>query len=196
MSRRIVMFNRVSADGCFAGRDGNLNWTVPDNEIDHGAKEAFSKFDAVLLGRKTYELFAQFWPKVDVSKPTIAGPHGGQSPDLRDIAVFLNETTKLVFSTTMKQASWKNSRIVERVDRDEIESMKRSPGKDMILFGSGSIVSELARQGLIDEYQFVVSPVLIGDGRHMTSTLDTVTRLSLLEAKPYGSGNVMLRYGR
>ena len=156
MSRRIIMFNRVSADGCFAGRDGNLDWTVPDNEIDHGAKEAFSQFDAVLLGRKTYEIFAKFWPMVDVSKPSVAGPHGGQSPDLRDIAVFLNETTKLVFSTTMTEASWKNTRILARLDAHEIESMKRGAGKDMILFGSGSIVSQLASKGLIDEYQFVV----------------------------------------
>lgn len=194
MSRRIVMFNKVSADGCFAGPDGNLDWTVPDADIDRGAKDASSQFDTILLGRRTYEMFARFWPHVDVSAPTAAGPHGGRSPELRDMAIFLNDAAKLVFSTAMKEAGWKNSRIVNRIDSAEIEAMKRGAGKDMILFGSGSIVSQLAGQGLIDEYQFVVSPVLVGNGRHMTASLAAAARLTLLESKPYPSGNVMLRY--
>ena len=196
MSRRIVMFNRVSADGCFAGPDGSLDWVVPDSEIDRGAKEASSQFDTILLGRRTYEMFARFWPHVDVNAPSVEGPHGSRSPELRDMAIFLNHATKLVFSTTMTEAGWNNSRIVHRVDAREIESMKGGAGKDMILFGSGSIVSALTRHGLIDEYQFVVSPVLIGNGRQMMSALDATTRLTLLENKPYAAGNVMLRYGR
>lgn len=196
MSRRIVMFNRVSADGCFAGPDGNLDWVVPDPEIDRGAKDAAAQFDTILLGRRTYEMFARFWPHVDVNAASVAGPHGGRSADLREMAIFLNDAAKLVFSTSMTDASWKNSRVLDRVDPVEIASMKRGGGKDMIVFGSGSIVSQLARHGLVDEYQFVVSPVLIGNGRHMMSALDATTRLTLLESKPYAAGNVMLRYGR
>jgi dihydrofolate reductase len=74
--------------------------------------------------------------------------------------------------------------------------MKRQPGKDMIVFGSGSIVSQLTQHGLIDEYVFVVSPILLGSGRPLLSGVSGTFRLDLLEAKKFQSGNVLLRYAR
>ena len=74
--------------------------------------------------------------------------------------------------------------------------MKKQPGKDMMIFGSGSIVSQLTEHGLIDEYQFVVSPILLGSGRSLLSGVSKSSRLDLLEARKYPSGNVMLRYAR
>ena len=82
------------------------------------------------------------------------------------------------------------------VPEPEIDTMKKQDGKDMIVFGSGTIVSELTKHSLVDEYQFVVSPLLLGSGRQMIAGLDARTRLTLLEAKPYQSGNVVLRYSR
>jgi dihydrofolate reductase len=84
---------------------------------------------------------------------------------------------------------------VPELDPREIEALKRQPGKDMILLGSGSIVTQLTRHGLIDEYQLVVSPVVLG-GRPLFGELVKAARLELLEATPYRSGNLMLRYAR
>ena len=74
--------------------------------------------------------------------------------------------------------------------------MKKRPGKDMMIFGSGSLVSQLTQHGLIDEYQFVVCPVLLGRGRPLLADVSTSVKLDLVEARPYQSGDVLLRYAR
>ncbi len=198
MRRRIVMFNRIATDGFFAGPDGGLEWVVPDEQIDQAAAAAIPGFDTILFGRRTYELFAAFWPHALDDSPTAPDPHGAgrRSPEVRAMAVGLTEMTKLVFSRTLKQVQWMNSRLVHDLDPREIEAMKRQPGKDIIVFGSSSIVSQLTQHGLIDEYQFVVSPILLGSGRPLLRGMSKSSRLDLLEAKAYPSGNVMLRYAR
>jgi dihydrofolate reductase len=194
--RRIVMFNRVTAEGYFAGADGNLDWVVPDREVDRIGAEATGAYDTVLLGRRTYELFDSFWPHALDDSDSSSDPHGSgaRSPEMRAMAVMLNESTKLVFSKTLKSVMWKNSLLRHELDPGEIETLKREPGKDMIVLGSGSIVSQLTQHGLIDEYQIIVSSVLIGSGRPLLSDAPTNRALELQEAKKYPSGNVMLRY--
>ena len=192
--RRIMMFNRVTADGYFAGTDGNLDWAVPEPEIDKMAGESTSRFDTYLLGRKTYQLFEQFWPHA--LDAAAQDPHGGGelSPEMRAIAESLNNSTKLVFSRTLKDATWKNSRIVPELDPREIAEMKQQPGGDMIILGSGSIVSQLTEHGLIDEYQLLVSPVFLGGGQLLVRGLPKSAKLKLIDATSYPSGNVSLRY--
>lgn len=196
--RRIVMFNRVTADGFFAGPDGNLDWAVPDAELDRSAVASLPGTDTVLLGRRTYEMFEGFWPRAVAGSGTAPNPHaaGQLAQEMHALGTWLNETTKLVFSKTLKEVGWRNSRLIHQLDAGEIEAMKRQPGKDMIVLGSGSIVSQLTQQGLIDEYQLAVSPVLIGSGRPLLREVSKRSRLKLVEARPYPSGNVMLRYAR
>jgi len=115
----------------------------------------------VLFGRRTYELFEKFWKHAVDDSSTAPDPHhrGERTKEHRAIAIWLNQITKLVFSRTMKNATWKNSRVLHEFDPREIETMKSQPGKDMMIFGSGTIVSQLTQHGLIDEYQFVVCPI-------------------------------------
>jgi dihydrofolate reductase len=196
MSRQIVMFNRVTADGYFAASDGGLQWTVPEPEMDKEATGGMPGTDTVLFGRRTYELFQQFWPRAAEEPESVQDPHDSRrrSPEIRAMALFLNEVTKLVFSRTLKEVTWKNTRLLHGFDPREIEAMKKQPGKDMIIFGSGSIVSQLTEHGLIDEYRFVVNPILLGNGRELVSGVSKSLKLKLLEQKVYRSGNVMLRY--
>lgn len=197
--RRIVLFDRVSADGYFAAPDGNLNWVVSDEELDRSAAAATeSGGGTILFGRRTYQQFESFWPLALSDAPTSPSPHrpGHASPELRAMAVWINEATKVVFSKTLQQVTWKNSRLLHELDPREIEGMKRQPGSDMLIFGSGSIVSQLTQHGLIDEYQLIVSPILLGQGRSLISGVPKSLKLDLLEAKPYQSGNVKLRYAR
>ena len=196
--RRIVMFNRVTADGYFAGADGNLAWALPDDELDKEATNGMPHTDAILFGRRTYDMFASFWPHVLDDSQTAANAHDAvrRSPAMRAMAVFLNESPKLVFSRTLKDAAWQNTRILGEFDPNVVEALKQEPGEDIIIFGSGSIVSLLTQHGLIDEYQFVVSPLLLGNGRTLVSGVPVSMGLRLLEAKQYLSGNVKLRYAR
>lgn len=197
--RRIVTFTWVTADGYFAAADGNLDWVVPDEEQARAAAEGISGFDTVIFGRRTYELFEGFWRNAVVDESgAIPGPHdpGRRSREHGAIAIALNRMTKVVFSRSMKEATWKNSRVLREFDSREIEAMKRQPGKDLIIFGSGSIVSQLSRHGLIDEYQFAVCPVLLGSGQSLVQDVSVRLRLDLLEARRLPSGDVMLRYAR
>ena len=195
--RRIVTFNNVSADGYFAGPDGNLNWVVPDPMINKEATSGtMGKFDTILFGRRTYDMFAAFWPYALNDSPVSPDPHDSRSmtPELRSMAVFLNDARKIVFSRTLREASWKNTQIVNEFDPAKIEEMKKGSGEDMIIFGSGTIVTHLTQNRLIDEYQFVVMPIILGAGRSLLSGITANLRLKLEEAKSYPSGCVVLRY--
>ncbi len=196
--RRIVMFNHVSADGYFAAPDGNIDWVIQDPEIGKTAVEASASegTGAMLFGRRTYEQFESFWPTALDDSDTSPDPHGhGQrSPELRAIAVYINDATKIVFSKSRKDVTWKNSKLLREFDPRVIAALKREPGKDIMIFGSGSIVSQLAQHRLIDEYQFIVSPLLLGQGQSMIRDMPQSVRLDLLGTTSYKSGNVMLRY--
>jgi len=194
--RKIVVFDRVTADGYFAATDGNLNWAVPDDAIDRAALEGIPGTDTMLFGRRTYDQFESFWPRVASDSPNAPDPHvpGRQSQTLRAMANWINEAAKIVFSKTRKEVTWKNSRLVKELDPREIEAMKNGPGKNMIVFGSGSLVSQLTKLGLIDEYHFILNPVLLGSGKSLITGVPKPSRLKLLEAKTYDSGNVVLRY--
>jgi dihydrofolate reductase len=194
--RRIMAFNRVTADGYFTSSDGKLDWVVPEPQLDKEAGEGMSGQGAILFGRRTYEMFQAFWPHALEDPGTAPDPHmpGRRSPEIRAMAVWINEAAKIVFSRTLEDVTWKNTRLLHAFDPREVEAMKKQPGPDMLIFGSGSIASQLTEHGLIDEYRFVVGPVLLGSGRPLISGVPKSSRLDLLEAKTYPSGNVMLRY--
>jgi dihydrofolate reductase len=194
-TRRIAVFIRIAANGYFAAPGGGLEWVVPDPDVDRAAMEGPAAFDTFLFGRRTYELFERFWPRA-LDDPAAAAPHGGGplSDDQRAMAASLNETTKLVFSRTLREVSWKNARLVPELDPAAIRAMKNQPGRDMLVLGSGSLVSQLTGHGLIDEYQFVVSPVLLGTGRPFLHDVTSTVMLDLLETRVFPTGNVLLRY--
>jgi dihydrofolate reductase len=155
-------------------------------------------FDTMLFGRHTYDAFESFWPHAEGASDTAGDPHneGRRTKTLLSMASWINRTEKWVFSTSKNAVSWQNSRLFPRLDPAELRAEKQAPGKDMIVFGSGTLVSQLTEHGLIDEYQFVVGPLFLGDGRSLIQGVTGRVPLELLEAKPYPSGNLMLRYAR
>ena len=195
-TRKIVAFDRISADGYFSAADGALDWAVPDADLDKGAAGKLGDSDAMLFGRRTYDMFESFWPHVLKDPATAPDPHnpGRHTPEMRALAVWINSAKKIVFSTTRTEVSWTNSELRPDIVPREIEALKAQPGKTIMLFGSGSVVSRLSELGLIDEYQFVVCPVLLGGGRQLVSGMAGRLSLELLEARPFTSGNVMLRF--
>ena len=198
-ARRIVVFNWVTADGYFAAPDGNLDRVVPDEGQARASAREIPNYDTVLFGRRTYEIFEGFWWHVVADDAgTVADPHqpGRRSLEHGSIAIALNRMTKLVISRILNDVNWRNSRLLRELDPRKIETMKRQPGKDMIIFVSGSIVLQLTQHGLIDEYQFIVCPILLGSGQPLFRGVSNPLRLELLEAKGLPSGDVMLRYVR
>jgi dihydrofolate reductase len=198
--RKIVVFDRVTADGYFSGPEGNLDWAVPDAEIDKLGGDAIpGPGNMMLFGRRTYQMFESFWPHVLNDSPEAPDPHvpGRQSAAMRGMAVWIHEATKIVFSKTLENVTWHNSRLLRDLEPASVEALKREPGgDDIMIFGSGQIVSRLTALGLIDEYQLIVSPLLLGGGKTLVNGVGSRTALDLLEVKQYDSGNVMLRYAR
>jgi dihydrofolate reductase len=194
--RKIIAFNRVSADGFFAAPDGNLNWATPDDELEHDATRDMAGTGTMLFGRVTYQAFESFWPNALRAGGDAGDPHaaGRTSPALTAMANWINEAHKLVFSRTLKEPSWHNAHVLGAFDPARVAALKQEPGKDIMIFGSGSIASLLTQHGLIDEYTFVVCPVLLGAGRTLLREVPNPRRLELIASKSTRAGNVALRY--
>lgn len=195
--RRIVVFDNVTADGYFADSKGSLDWVIPSDEVFRTAAESNQDIDTMLFGRRTYEMFEQFWPHALDDPETAPDPHtaGRRSAVNREMAVWINETNKIVFSRTRKDVTWKHSQLIPELEPKQVEAMKAGPGKDMIVFGSGSLVAQLTEHGLIDEYMLVLNPILLGGGRSLLTGLSTRLPLDLRQATDYKSGHVLVRYG-
>jgi dihydrofolate reductase len=191
------MFNQVSADGYFAAEDGGLDWVAQEPKVYEDATATGRPVDTMLFGRKTYENFESYWPHVLDGSIPARDPHAPsrQADHVRDMAVSINESTKIVISKTRKTVTWKNSKLMSEFDPKALAALKQQPGQDIMVFGSGSIVTQLTQHRLIDEYQFVVSPVLLGKGRRLLDVSDARQALKLVAAKSYESGVVVLRYG-
>jgi len=186
--RRILVFIRVTPEGYFTGADGNFqDVAVYDAELNEDMMTDSSSV-TYLFGRKTYEIMAAYWPGA-LNDPNLP-------PAMQKMAKSLNDNVKIVFSKTLKAPTWKNTRILPSLDPEEIRKMKQEEGDDMLVMGSGSIVSQLTQHGLVDEYMLVVGPMLLGKGRPLFEGVTAKTSLDLKEVKGYTSGNVLLRYVR
>lgn len=180
--RKVIVSNYVTIDGFFAGPNGELDWFVWDDEMAKFSTDQLKTMGTILLGRVTYQLFADYWPTPSAYK---------ENPI---IAPMMNELSKIVFSRTLDRAEWKNSRLVKENIAEEISRLKQQPGKDMVIFGSCTIVSALAQRGLIDVYRLIVNPVVLGSGKPLFKGLNDKLKLKLLNAKALSSGNVILEY--
>ena len=181
--RKLVVFNHVTLDGFFVDSDGDMSWAHKDDaEWNAFAAENASGSGQLIFGRVTYELMAGFWPT----------PFAMES--MPAVAEGMNNMPKVVFSRTLDKASWKNTKLVKHDIAAEMRKMKKEPGPDMVILGSGSIVSQMAQEGLIDEYQVVVNPLVLGKGRTMFDGITKRLPLKLTKTRAFGNGNVLLCY--
>ena len=181
--RKLVVFNHVTLDGFFAGINGDMSWAHKDDaEWNAFAAENASGGGQLIFGRITYELMAGFWPT----------PYAIENIPV--VAERMNNLPKVVFSRTLDQASWNNTKLVKGDIAAEIRKMKKEPGEGMAILGSGSVVSQLAQEGLIDEYQIVLNPVVLGKGRTMFDGIKGKLTLKLTKTRAFGNGNVLLCY--
>jgi dihydrofolate reductase len=178
--RNIIVSNYVTLDSLFAGPNGEIDWFIWDEEIARYSRDLLGSIDTILFGRVTYELMAGYWPAATTEDPIITDK--------------MNNLPKVVFSRTLEKANWKNTKLVREINKDDILKMKQQPGKDMVIYGSGSIVSALAQLGLIDDYRIFVNPIILGSGKPLFKNLAERMTLKLIETKTFESGVVLLHY--
>jgi dihydrofolate reductase len=180
--KKLTIFNLVTLDGYFAGQGGDISWHNVDEEFQELAKEASNSGNTLLFGRVTYELMACYWPTPEAIKNDPIVARG------------MNSATKIVFSRTLNKVDWNNTRLVKNDMLSEIRKLKQESGKDLTVLGSGSIVSQLAQERLIDEYQILLNPIVIGKGKTMFEGVKDRFSLKLTKTRVFGNGNVLLNY--
>lgn len=183
---KIVLFMSVSLDGFIEGPGRDIGWHQVDEELHQHMNVEIGKFGALLSGRVTHELMADFWPSADKDPDS--------TPTMVEFAGIWREMPKYVFSRTLERADW-NTTVVRDVVPEEIRALKARYDRDIGL-GGADLAAEFLRQGLVDEMRVYVHPVLVGRGKRLFQEADALTMLRLAESRTFGNGVVLLHYER
>ena len=178
----------MSLDGFLTDKDNQLTFfeslqSGQNTYSDQHQLKFLDTVDTVLFGRKTYELFVDFWPEA--------------TTDMEVIADKLNQLRKIVFSNTISHAPWGNwpaAQVIRGDAAEAIRNLKRSEGKDMIMWGSISLAQVLIKENLIDEFRIQLCPVLTGGGRNLFPDAQKLHNLHLKDLVRYDTGTVLLHY--
>ncbi len=176
--RKIVVSEFVSLDGVM--EDPRWTFQFPSEDRDKFKFDELAASDALLLGRVTYEGFAAAWPQMEEQ----TGEYGA----------WMNGYPKYVVSTTLERAEW-NASLLKGEIAEEVAGLKRQPGRDLLVFGSGQLVNTLMDHDFVDEYRLMVFPVVVGGGKRLFEDANDKKALKLVETKTFASGVVVLTYG-
>jgi dihydrofolate reductase len=176
--RRVTLQMGMSLDGYVASDREHPGVAVPeDAELVRWKIDRLAKAGAHVMGRATYQEMAAYWPR-----------------STEPYAALMNDIPKVVFSTTLSDASWPTTRIAGGDLAAEIAALKEEPGGDVIVHGGASFAAALAARGLIDEYCLVIQPVAVGGGQALFAELSSPLRLELVEARSFSCGVVVHVY--
>ncbi|MGA8149339.1 MAG: dihydrofolate reductase family protein [Terriglobales bacterium] len=180
--RNVIFAINITLDGCC-----DHTKQIADEETHEYFTHLMRDVGLLVFGRKTYQLMVPFWPEVAKSQSMTKAEN--------EFARTFDSITKIVFSRSLASAEDRNTRIVRTNLHDEILKLKKEPGKH-ILIGGVDIPSQLIELGLVDEYRFVVGPIIAGEGRRLLEGVSLPERLhlKLVESKIFKSGCVALRY--
>ncbi len=180
--RRVLFFMMITVDGYYAGPDGGIDWHNVDGEFNDFAIAQLNEVDTLLFGRETYELMASYWPTRDAVQddPVVAGK--------------MNNLPKIVFSTTLGDVTWQNTRLIRDNVAAEVKRLKQQEGQDLLILGSSKLASTFIDQGLLDEARLMVNPVALGRGKSWFAGINARLKLRLTKTRTFGSGNVLLFY--
>ena len=181
--RKVNVFNFITLNGFYKGPAEDISWHSHGGSEDNDlAIEGLGSGATILFGRVTYTMMASYWPTPDALR------------DNPEIAEGMNNAEKIVFSRTLKKPLWNNSKLMSGNLAEEVKKLKQEEGNDMVILGSGSIVSQLTEYRLIDEYQFLLDPVAIGDGTPLFKGISKRLDLKLTQTKTFKNGAVLLTY--
>ena len=182
--RKVSVFESISADGFFCDRKNDISWAHrgPDPEFDRFTAENAGGEATALFGRVTYEMMKSYWPTPQAREQ--AG----------EVAEGMNRMEKIVFSRTLKEPGWQNVRVIAGDPVAAVRELKQGRGPDLLVMGSGSIVSQLTQARLVDDLQLVVVPVVLGQGRTLFEGVKDRLELELTRSRTFKNGNVVLWY--
>lgn len=181
--RKVVAFEQVTLDGYFASAGGDMSWAhKSDPEWNAFVADNAGSGGMLLFGRITYQLMASFWPTPMAFEAAPA------------VAKQMTDLPKIVFSRTLDEVSWKNTRLVKDGLAAEVRRLKSEPGPHVTILGSGSLVSQLAEEGLIDEYKIVVNPIALGSGKAIFAGMKRPRALKRTTVRAFENGNMLLCY--
>jgi dihydrofolate reductase len=178
--RRVIAAMNMTLDG-FCDHTA----MIADDEIHQHYNELLSSGDTLIYGRITYQLMESYWPTV-VKNPT------GNKP-IDEFGVLIDDISKIVFSRTLKNVEWKNSRVAKKGIKEEILDLKQQPGKD-ILVGSPSLIVAVLNLNLVDEFQISVQPTIVGKGLPLLKNINDRINLKLFRTKTFSCGAVTHYY--
>src|SRR6478672_6394243 len=183
--RRLTVFNQVTLDGYFTDETGDMSFfhKAPDDAEWNEFVAGNASGDGILLfGRVTYAMMASFWPtpQAHASMPAVAEG--------------MNRMHKIVFSRTLADVTWSNTTLMKGDLVTEIRKLKETEGKDIAILGSGTLVAQLTPHLLIDEYQLVVNPLVIGKGRTMFDGITERVTLKPTKSRTFRNGSMLLCY--
>jgi len=179
------MFNSVSLDGYFTDANNDMSWAhagADDPDVREFTAGNAKGAGALVFGRITYEMMASFWPT----------PQAAQM--MPEVAAGMNGAKKYVFSRGLQKADWANTTVLHGDPAAEIARLKREDGPQLTVLGSGSIVKQLTAAGLIDDYQLMVCPVILGGGRTLFAGTTGRPMLKLANSRAFENGRVFLHY--
>ena len=167
--------------------DGFCDHTAinPDDDILQHYNKLLSNADTLLYGRITYQLMESYWPDI------VKNPTGNQPTD--EFAVLIDNIPKIVYSHTLQQVDWKNTKLKKEIIKDEILELKQQAGKNM-LAGSPGLIVTLSQLDLIDEFQLCIHPIILGDGLPLFKNIKNRINLNLLKTKTFSCGAVIHYY--
>ncbi|MBI3651866.1 MAG: dihydrofolate reductase [Acidobacteria bacterium] len=180
--RKLKYFIANSLDGCIARTNGAVDWLFMDG-TDYGMNDFFHSIDAVLLGRKTYELTVNHNQKTSAKKPSGKAKGG-----------FGSAMSSYVFSRTLKSADVEGLTVIAENAGEFIRHLKTRPGKDIWLMGGGELASSLFAEGVVDEISLAVHPVLLGAGIPLFPAIGRQLNLTLRDCRAHLNGVVQLVY--
>jgi dihydrofolate reductase len=180
---KIITFNNVTLDGYFEGANSDISWAHRlDPELKAFIEENAKGEATLLFGRKTYELMSSYWPTTLATKNDPV------------VAERMNRSPKLVVSRTLATPAWNNTTVIQGDLARYIRTIKTTSGENITILGSGSVVAQLAQENLIDEYQLMVNPVVLGKGRGLFDGIEKTLVLDLIKTRVFGNGNVLLYF--
>jgi dihydrofolate reductase len=180
---KLIVSMWVTLDGFIAGPNNEMDWVIPLGDYQ---SDLVGTADTLLLGRVTYESFAGSWPFV---------PDNPDAPEeLKEYARTVNSLRKVVYSKSLNEVTWHNSTLKREIAAADIVALKEQAAKNIVIYGSASIVQALTNLGLIDQYQLLVIPVILGGGRPLFANIKERVNLKLVTTKTDPSGVVILYY--
>ncbi|MDQ0226331.1 dihydrofolate reductase family protein [Metabacillus niabensis] len=179
-ARRVILDLAVTLDGFIEGPNGEVDWCIMDPDMDFN--KFLNQIDTILYGRKSYDIWGQYIPKNDDSDTD------------KEMWRLVHSKEKYVFSRTQKETDNNRTILINDNIVEEVNKLKKKPGRDIWLYGGSSLITTFINLGLIDEFRLSVHPIILGEGKPLFIDINKRINLQIVETKKFSSGVVQLIY--